>query len=36
MGETGSVDDAFKQVHGGTYHDSRVRWAEHLRRQYGS
>ena len=23
MGETGDVDDAFKQVHGGTYHDSR-------------
>lgn len=36
MGETGDVDEAFKQVHGGSYHDSRKVWAQHLRQQYGS
>ncbi len=36
MGETGDVDEAFKQVHGGSYHDSRKFWAQHLRQQYGS
>jgi len=36
MGETGDVDDAFKRVHGGSYHDSRKVWAQHLRQQYGS
>ena len=36
MGETGNVDAAFRQVHGGTYQESRARWAEQLRRQHGS
>lgn len=36
MGETGDVDEAFKRVHGGSYHDSRKVWAQHLRQQYGS
>ena len=36
MGETGDVDEAFKRVHGGSYNDSRKRWAQHLRQQYGS
>jgi len=36
MGETGDVDEAFKRVHGGSYHDSRKAWAQHLRQQYGS
>jgi tetratricopeptide (TPR) repeat protein len=36
MGETGDVDEAFKQVHGGSYYDSRKAWAQHLRQQYGS
>jgi tetratricopeptide (TPR) repeat protein len=36
MGETGDVDEAFKQVHGGSYNDSRKVWAQHLRQQYGS
>jgi tetratricopeptide (TPR) repeat protein len=36
MGATGSVDEAFRQVHGGSYRDSRVAWARQLRKQYGS
>jgi tetratricopeptide (TPR) repeat protein len=36
MGETGDVDKAFERVHGGSYHDSRKAWAQHLRQQYGS
>ena len=36
MGETGDVDEAFRRVHGGSYHDSRKAWAEQLRKQYGS
>lgn len=36
MGETGNVDEAFQRVHGGSYHDSRKAWAQHLRQQYGS
>jgi tetratricopeptide (TPR) repeat protein len=36
MGETGDVDEAFRRVHGGSYHDSRLAWAQRLRQQYGS
>jgi hypothetical protein len=36
MGETGDVDKAFERVHGGSFHDSRKAWAQHLRQQYGS
>jgi hypothetical protein len=36
MGATGDVDEAFRQVHGGSYHDTRVAWARQLRKQYGS
>lgn len=36
MGDTGDVDEAFKRVHGGSYHDSRKAWAQQLRKQYGS
>jgi tetratricopeptide (TPR) repeat protein len=36
MGDTGSVDDAFKQVHGGSMRSTKEAWAERLRRQYGS
>jgi tetratricopeptide (TPR) repeat protein len=36
MGETGDVDEAFRRVHGGTFHDSRVAWARRLRQEYGS
>ena len=36
MGETGNVDAAFKQVHGGSYRETLEAWAERLRRQHGS
>jgi tetratricopeptide (TPR) repeat protein len=36
MGETGSVDEAFKRVHGQTFHASQQAWRERLRQQHGS
>jgi tetratricopeptide (TPR) repeat protein len=36
MGETGSVDKAFQQVHGQDHRASRITWAERLRMQHGS
>jgi hypothetical protein len=36
MGETGSVDKAFQQVHGQDQRATRQAWAERLRMQYGS
>jgi tetratricopeptide (TPR) repeat protein len=36
MGETGSVDKAFQQVHGQDHRATRLAWAERLRMQYGS
>jgi tetratricopeptide (TPR) repeat protein len=36
MGETGSVDKAFQQVHGQDHRASRLAWAERLRMQHGS
>jgi hypothetical protein len=36
MGETGDVDAAFRQVHGGTLAAVQRSWQERLRRQYGS
>jgi hypothetical protein len=36
MGETGSVDEAFKQVHGQTHHAAQKAWRQRLRQQYGS
>ena len=36
MGQTGSVDKAFQQVHGIDYHASHMAWAERLRMQHGS
>jgi tetratricopeptide (TPR) repeat protein len=36
MGETGSVDEAFRQVHGGTMRATQQAWTSRLQRQYGS
>jgi len=36
MGETGSVDQAFQQVHGQDHRASRMAWAQRLRLQHGS
>ncbi|HVR72517.1 MAG TPA: hypothetical protein VMT87_16905 [Vicinamibacteria bacterium] len=36
MGETGSVDEAFKQVHGQTYPATQRAWRQRLRQQHGS
>ena len=36
MGESGSVDEAFKQVHGYTHHAAQKAWRQRLRQQYGS
>jgi len=36
MGETGSVDEAFRQVHGTTFHGAWEAWQQRLRQQYGS
>jgi hypothetical protein len=36
MGETRSVDEAFRQVHGTTYRGSMQAWNERLRQQHGS
>jgi tetratricopeptide (TPR) repeat protein len=36
MGQTGSVDKAFQQVHGQDQRASRLAWAERLRMQHGS
>jgi tetratricopeptide (TPR) repeat protein len=36
MGETGSVDEAFKQVHGQDYRATRQAWAQRLHQQHGS
>jgi tetratricopeptide (TPR) repeat protein len=36
MGETGSVDEAFKQVHGHTYHAAEQAWRQRFRQQHGS
>ena len=36
MGATGNVDEAFKQVHGRSYHDVRQAWRQRLRQQHGS
>jgi tetratricopeptide (TPR) repeat protein len=36
MGQTGSVDAAFRQVHGGGFAATQRAWQERMRRQYGS
>ena len=36
MGETGSVDKAFQQVHGVTYHGALEAWSQRFRQQHGS
>lgn len=36
MGETGSVDQAFQQVHGVTYHGALEAWSQRFRQQRGS
>ena len=36
MGETGSVDEAFKQVHGQDYRGTRQAWFQRLHQQHGS
>jgi len=36
MGETGNVDEAFRQVHGTSFHGAWEAWGQRLRQQYGS
>jgi hypothetical protein len=36
MGETGSVDEAFKQVHGQDYRGTKQAWFQRLHQQHGS
>jgi hypothetical protein len=36
MGETGSIDEAFKRVHGQTHRAAQQAWRQRLRQQYGS
>jgi hypothetical protein len=36
MGDTGSVDEAFKQVHGQTFHAAQQAWRQRFRQQHGS
>jgi tetratricopeptide (TPR) repeat protein len=36
MGETGSVDKAFEQVYGMTFHAAQQAWTQRFRQQYGS
>jgi tetratricopeptide (TPR) repeat protein len=36
MGETGSVDEAFRQVHGTTLRGAQQAWSQRLRQQHGS
>jgi tetratricopeptide (TPR) repeat protein len=36
MGETGSVDEAFRQIHGQTYHEALQGWRERIGRRYGA
>jgi hypothetical protein len=36
MGETGSVDEAFRQVHGQTFPAAQQAWRQRLRQQHGS
>jgi tetratricopeptide repeat protein len=36
MGDTGSVDEAFKQVHGQTLRATQQAWSQRLRQQHGS
>jgi hypothetical protein len=36
MGETGSIDEAFKQVHGQTFRATQQAWSQRLRQQHGS
>jgi hypothetical protein len=36
MGETGSIDEAFKQVHGQDYRATRQAWFQRLHQQHGS
>lgn len=36
MGQTGSVDEAFKQVHGHTYRAAQQAWRQRFRQQHGS
>jgi tetratricopeptide (TPR) repeat protein len=36
MGETGSVDEAFRQVHGMTQHAAQQAWSQRFRQQHGS
>ena len=36
MGETGSVDEAFRQVHGTTYRGAQQAWNQRFRQQHGS
>jgi hypothetical protein len=36
LGETGSVDQAFRRVYGHDYRATREEWEEHFRRRYGS
>jgi tetratricopeptide (TPR) repeat protein len=36
MGETGSVDEAFRQVHGTTFRGAQQAWEQRFKQQYGS
>jgi tetratricopeptide (TPR) repeat protein len=36
MGETGKVDEAFRQVHGQTFHEALKGWQERIGRRYGA